>query len=263
MQKQDIAIKWKQELKYQKIVNYFFVHDLKYTYGKWYWYLNIITIITASLALINLEEAQINEIYRLLLKGSLSLFAIISSLIASWIKKNNYVERINQIDRYLQEINNLCIQIENIIGQDPSDRVKYNDFIENYHEKTINILSRVPPMSPEEYKRTVYKLTKYYPELLENTWPWFNRIKINNQYKYKLSNFGPDILLTYDFVKYHSLSSKLLYCYYCRCKCYKLNIKNNKSVLANKFRKECYNENYINNYKKKNIDYKNIIDYQC
>merc|ERR1711988_1846095 len=133
---------------------------------------------------------------------------------AAWIKKQNYVERIKNIDRYVQEVSKLYVEINQILNLARGDRCKYTDFYSNYNEKIIQILSSVPPMAPEEYKKTVFILTKYYPELLTDVWPWFESVKgKDNIDRIYMTRFGKDVMETYEYVKYNNFCSRLVYCY--------------------------------------------------
>ena len=52
--------------------------------------------------------------------------------------------------------------------QDPiteENKKAYKEFLEHYQDPIVDLLSTTPPMAPEEYKETVYILTKYYPNI--------------------------------------------------------------------------------------------------
>ena len=137
---------------------------------------------------------------------------LLTTLIASWIKKCNYVERINTVDRYVQKLTRLRWQIKDILSQDILDRIAYKSYIKTYQVEIIDMLSTSPPITPEEYKYTVYILTKYYPEVVKDTHPWYTK----KGDKYVITSFGYDVLNTYWFVKYRSTASKFFSLYYCK-----------------------------------------------
>lgn len=228
VQKESIVSSWLKELDYQKAVNYFFVYDLKKKEGLWSWLIIILSTITSSLSLIQIENYQIPDAKYIdyIISGLLCIFSTLTTLMASWIKKQNYVERIKTIDRYVQEVSKLYVEINQILNLARDDRCEYTQFYSNFNEKILQILSTVPPMAPEEYKKTVYILTKYYPELLTDVWPWFEPYpdKIGNNRMY-MTRFGKDVLETYDYVKYNNFCSRLVYCYYCRSQCLSKDIK--------------------------------------
>ena len=51
-------------------------------------------------------------------KIALTLFTLIITLISSWVKKQNYVEKISELGKYSQKLNRLKIQLDrlNAIG---------------------------------------------------------------------------------------------------------------------------------------------------
>lgn len=212
--KNGIIEKWKLELEYSHIVCYFFLNTLKSTEGIWAWTVIVISTISSTLALIQLEGTNYTY-FQLPLKIVLSVAALFTTLIAAWMKKENYVERINNLDRYVQKINRLIIQIENILSLHPDDRIEYDTYNKTYHVEILDLLSTSPPISPEEYKASVYTLTRYYPELIENIYPWYAK----EDGEFVMTRFGSDILNTYWYVKYRSIISRLCSFYYCKSSC--------------------------------------------
>ena len=79
-------------------------------------------------------------------------------------------------------------------------------------------------------KDSVYTLTRYYPELIENIYPWYVKIGAN---KFKMTRFGSDILNTYWYVKYKSKQARLCSLYYCKSSCCYPKIK--ESIFENRF----------------------------
>ena len=185
------------------------------------WCIIVISTLSSSLALIQLDDTEY-ETYSIYLKGSLSFFTIITTLCASWIKKNNYIERINIMDRYIQKLYRYIMQLENILSQSPRERILYKEYVDNYLSPIIDLLSGNPPASPIEHKRAVYILTKYYPELLNNLYPWGKK----SDGDLIIYTFGEEVNLTYKMIKYKSFFHKIIYFYYCKCICCKKKYKN-------------------------------------
>ena len=79
----------------------------------------------------------------------------------------------------------------------------------------------MPLISPYDWKYTIYLLTKYYPELIQDTYPW------NEE-----PDFGKLILLTYHKVKYRTLFRRLISGYYCFSSCCKHEEENIKDIKA-------------------------------
>ena len=154
------------------------------------------------------------------IKIALSCAAIITTLLAAWIKKENYAGRIQETDRYLQKIQKLTTECDHILSQDVDHRISYQDYVEEHQQSVVNALAATVPISPEEYKKAVYNITKYYPETVQNLWPWYESKHLSGKiYYYEMTDFGNDVLKSYRQLKYHNCINKLLCCYYCQSKC--------------------------------------------
>lgn len=206
---------WQNELEYLYTVNWFFLYELKDMEGFWSWVIIVISTITSTLSLIDLDSIGWFE-SDLWVKGATSAFSVATTLIAAWIKKENYVERIKNIDRYIQRISKLNKEIGAVISKPSWDRLEYTKFLEIYEPQTTRLLADPPPMSPEELKGAVWKLTKFYPELVKDTYPWYEKDEIG---EYIVTHWGQDILRTYDAVYYKTCVRKVCGLYYCKCKC--------------------------------------------
>ena len=55
-----------------------------------------------------------------------------TSLIAAWIKKQKFIEKINEIDKYLININSLCEELEIQFSLLEEDRLSYEEFKKIY-----------------------------------------------------------------------------------------------------------------------------------
>lgn len=217
--KQNTARKWINKLQYEGTVSYFFVYNLKWYEGLWSWLIIVISTITSALSLVQLDEVKYKYVNNGI-KISLSFAAIITTLLAAWIKKENYAGRIQETDRYLQKIQKLTTECDHILSQDVGHRISYQEYVEEYQQSVINLLAATVPMSPEEYKKAVYNITKYYPESVQNLWPWYEARHLSGKvYYYEMTDFGNDVLKSYKQLKYHSCIYKILCCYYCQSKC--------------------------------------------
>jgi len=210
--KTQAAEEWINMLDYQYTVNWFFLHELKRVEGFWSWFIIVISTATSTLTLMDVSE----YIYDAWLLGLASGFSVCTTLMAAWIKKENYVERIKLLDRHIIRITQVKVELNSQIRKAPYDRLEYTTFIEKFEPQVINILSDSPPMSPEEFKMAVWKLTKYYPELVKDIYPWYQKDPTG---KYHKTTWGRDILSTYEAVYYTKEWRRLLEFYYCRCKC--------------------------------------------
>ena len=205
-------------------------HVFKYNYNK---ETSTNTIVDSFL---HLKEGESNE----------QSFSLAGRITAKRNHGKAYFANIQDENGQIQIYTNLNTvgeeQFNQILNLAREDRCQYGDFFSNFNEKIIYILSSVPPMAPEEYKKTVYILTKYYPELLTDVWPWFEPYEdkdgANRMY---MTRFGKDVMETYDYVKYNNCCSRIVYCYYCRSQCFTRDIKS-RFKNYEKFNKEKYQE---------------------
>jgi hypothetical protein len=103
-----------------------------------------------------------------------------TSLIAAWIKKQMFIEKINEIDKYLYELNALCEDLEIQLSLLNVDRLKYDEFKKKYIPGMTQYLTTNPFIPAVEWKRCIREITLDYPELLNiddsednKMWPWY------------------------------------------------------------------------------------------
>jgi hypothetical protein len=192
------------KLKYNRAINNYFFFSLKSKENFWSWTIIVISTAITGVNLLNNFEEEPFIYFFVIIKIILIIFPILVTLIAAWIKKQQYVDRINLIDRYNQKINKLIEEIDVQLVLLASDREKYTDFKKKYQSQITEYLSTSPAMSPQEWKRTVYHITIYYPELIDNDnsdqnklWPWFAASFEDNRIIRKETNFGNNIKRTY------------------------------------------------------------------
>ena len=144
-------IKWKNDLEYQWIINIFILYDLKDNESFLTWLIILISTISSSLSVVQFGDESYKwiEIY---LKAGLSISTILTTLIAAWLKKNNYVERINSLDKYLQKVIPLYFELENIYINDFKDRCEY-EIYNIKHGKPIVEDINYSRETIEKYKR--------------------------------------------------------------------------------------------------------------
>ena len=192
------------KLKYNRAINDYFFFDLKSKENFWSWTIIVISTLTTSISLLNNLETEPFIHFFVIIKVTLLVFSVLITLIAAWIKKQQYIERINLIDRYNQKVNKLIEEIDVQLILIPSDRDKYSDFMKKYKQQITDHLSNTPAMSPQEWKKTVYYITIYYPELIDNDnsdqnklWPWWAAEINKNEIIRTETNFGYNIKQTY------------------------------------------------------------------
>ena len=72
-----------------------------------------------------------------------------TSLIAAWIKKQRFVERINEIDKYLLNINSLCEELEVQFLLLEKDRLPYKEFKDKYIPEITKYVTTNPLIPPK------------------------------------------------------------------------------------------------------------------
>lgn len=209
-----------QKLKHNRAICNFFYFELKSTESKFSWWLIILSTLSTTLNGLNNIKKEPFDHYFLSIQASLGTFSVSTTLIAAWMKKQQYVDRINEIDRYVQKITQLIEEIDFQLTLDPPDRTPYIDFKKKYHQPMTEIFSTSPSLSPKEWKYTLYTITKYYPEIINQDgthnnklWPWFaighdGRTIVNRP----RSLLGERIIKTYHSLTYRGIIFKKLTC---------------------------------------------------
>lgn len=229
--KNEMTKKFIFKLKYNRTINNFFFFSLKGKENFWSWTIIVLSTMTSSITLLNNIETEPFQYFFSVVRVFLAIFSISITLIAAWMKKQQYIERINTIDRYLQKMNKLIEELEVQMILIPGDRMEYKEFKNKYHPQITEYLSTTPAMSPYEWKSTVYQITKYYPELIsqdglsENKlWPWYG-YNVNKQ-TLKISrpktHFGKSIMSTYNSL---TCCGRLQSCCCCTEKHYDIDVK--------------------------------------
>jgi hypothetical protein len=169
---------WK--LKYNRIVSTFYLDNLKRREERWSWMIIVISTLTSGLTVANNVESEPVDNYNTWINGLLTVSSMSTSLIAAWIKKQLFIEKINETDKYLLNINSLCEELEVQFSLLNTDRTSYVDFKKKYIPEITKFLTTNPMIPPCEWKACIREITLKYPELVDpdNTednklWPWY------------------------------------------------------------------------------------------
>ena len=157
----------------------------------------------STISVFQFEEDKKNKDLVFALNIIITVMTVSITLVASWMKKQNYVGKISECEKYLESLSSVISELKGQFDILPEDRVKYSIFLEKYKDKIVNFESSLPLISPFEYKHTVFLLSKYYPELIDDLYPWNG----DDQYKEK-------IIETFHNVKYNTLYRKIAYGYF-------------------------------------------------
>ncbi len=174
---------WK--LKYNRIVSSFYLDSLRQREERWSWMIVLISTLTSGFTVANNVEKSPFESYNLMVNVFLTTSSMTTSLIAAWIKKQRFVERINEIDKYLVDLNKLCEELELQFSLLEGDRLSYKQFKETYLPQITKFVSTNPMIPPNEWKNAVREITLRYPELIDpdnsetnKLWPWFGDLVV-------------------------------------------------------------------------------------
>ena len=195
------------KLKYNRVINNFFFFELKTRENFFSWSIILISTLMTTLNLLNNIETEPFDHFFLVVKILMTFLSTTVTLVAAWMKKQQYIERINIIDRYNQKLNKLIEEVETQLTLLATDRDSYDVFKEKYQPQITEYLSTSPAISPSEWKDIVYRITVYYPELIsqdgvtENKlWPWHAvELEDGNIVRTK-TNFGEKIIKTYGLI---------------------------------------------------------------
>lgn len=169
---------WK--LKYNRIVSSFYLDNLRRREERWAWMIIVISTATSGLTVANNVEKEPIEDYNTWINVLLTVSSMSTSLIAAWIKKQGFVEKINEIDKYLININSLCEELEIQFSLLEEDRLSYEEFKKKFLPEITKYVTSNPMIPPYEWKNCVREITIRYPELVDpdnseanKLWPWY------------------------------------------------------------------------------------------
>ena len=100
---------------------------------------------------------------------------MITTLIATWVKKKGYVKRIQAIDKRIGRLEKFIGLLDYQFRLVPREnRSNYLEFITKMRDEhnELSIYSNL--ISPSEFTRSMYVITKYNAPLVNGAWPWFD-----------------------------------------------------------------------------------------
>jgi Ca2+/Na+ antiporter len=196
---------WMDYLSYCCLIYHFYLFKLKKVENHWAWILIVTTSLSSTFSI--LQYNNDNQEFETCINIFITTLTLFSTLISAWMKKQNYVEHISELSKYSLEINKLKGEVNSVIKEPIKNRMSYQEFIKKHKDDIVNCLSVRPLISPNDWKETIYVITKYYPELAAYEYPWK-----------KIPNYGENAMKTYENIKYRDLWRKLKNGYFClRC----------------------------------------------
>jgi len=149
---------WYNELGFYSKVFQFFVEEIKETESKYGWWIIVISSMTSFVTMFTLDPFDLTEestVYYTWIKNLvISVMAVITTLIAAWVKKKGYVKRIQAIDKRIG-------RLEKFIG------VLDYQFRLVPREKRQDYLEFITKMRDEHNELSIYSN-------LISSWPWYD-----------------------------------------------------------------------------------------
>jgi hypothetical protein len=205
-QARDQLLIFLSKLRYHRVINNFYLSTLKKSEATFGWNLILLSTITSALTVANNVEEEPIQHYHLTINILLNTVSFTTSLIGAYMKKKQFVERINNIDRYYQKLNTLCEGIEFELIKIVEDKMPYEAFKKKYYNKIKEYLVPNPLISPSEWKSTVKEITLNYPELIDpddtdenRLWPWYS-MKPGKGGEKTLTPYSDRILNKYKYI---------------------------------------------------------------
>ena len=218
----DTFYRWMDHLEERRVILDFFGQSLKEIESRWGWRIIVISSFVSFISLIEFNVIPFfsSAEWIFIKKILLSFFSILTTLIAAWIKKGNYVDRIKNIDRRVMEIEHISYELSYQTEIQPCLRKDFKELQKKY-EEPINQLRTVSRfISQKERFRTLYKITKYYPDLVRKISPWWKRSKRWGGAMVPDYHYGNAIIKNYEKHKYKAgYGSKIIDCFWCKSKC--------------------------------------------
>ncbi len=172
---------WYNELNfYSKVFQFFleYIKDIESTLG---WWIIMISSLTSFITMFNVDPFKLDEeytsYYNWVKDISISFLSVITTLIASWIKKKSYIKRIQAIDKRISSLEKFIGLLDYQFRLIPKEqRNNYFDFVTKHREEHDTLAMYSNLISPSEFTYIVYYITRYNAPLVNGIWPWYDSI---------------------------------------------------------------------------------------
>ena len=162
--REELVNVWIKELEFYQVISYFYLFQVKKIENTWAWSIIVLSAIVSTISLIQFDKDENDAELVLSINILITVFTTFITLIAAWMKKQNYVSTISEVEKYLQSLSIVLSELNGQIKIAREDRVEFCKFLEKYKDKVITFSSSMPLISPYDWKHTVYLLTKYLAE---------------------------------------------------------------------------------------------------
>lgn len=219
--KKVIEKEWLEQMKFVLVMLQYLNDSLKEKEAAVGWWIIMITSFNSFLTLFDLEKlgtsTYFNINYDWTKSVTLSLLSIITTLLASWVKKKGFVKRIKELDKRIFSLEALCSKVRSELYLPIEDRPQYIEFYKKYINEVQDLLCYNQLISPTEMNLVMYNLTKNYPTLIKDIYPWYKK---NFSGKYEPDyKFGRNIIHSYEKNLLNSIIYKVLSLFYCKSRC--------------------------------------------
>ena len=229
---------WMDYLSYCCLIYHFYLFKLKKIENYWAWLIIVFSALSSTISLIQYNN-DIHEL-ELTINILITIFTLCTTLISSWMKKQNYVEHISELSKYSLKINKLKGDVKAIQLQSYKNRMHQEEFKNKYESEIVECTSVRPLISPNDWKETIYIISKYFPELAAYEYPWK-----------KIPNYGENAIKTYENLKYNGFWNKITHCFFCSW-CLDINSTNISNDASNIITND---KLFYNNLSNNDVDY--------
>jgi len=173
---------WSNELLFYSKVFQYFGEIIKDKEGMLGWWIIMISSFSSFITLFSLDPfslTEINNIYYNWAKSViLAIFSLTTTLIAAWIKKKGYINRIQIIDKRINRLERFLGKLDYQSRLVPYDKkIDYFEFIKEVHDEYTELSIYTDILRPAEFTYTVYLITRFNSPMVVNTWPWYDTKK--------------------------------------------------------------------------------------
>ena len=151
---------------------------------------------------------------------TLSGLSMTTTLLAAWAKKKGFVKRIKDIDKRVFSIEALGGRISSVLDLPAEDRPQYITFYRDHITEVQDLLCYNQLISPTELNFVLYIITKNYPTLVKDVYPWYIQDPETKIYTPDYS-FGKNIIASYEKQLFNSIIYRIFSCFFCQSKCCK------------------------------------------
>ena len=192
---------WYGTLKYICVVFEFFVQDLKDTESSLGWWIIIISTTTSFITLLTIDPFGLDDSHDTYYGWGKNLFisilTVVTTLLASWVKKKAYVQRIQDIDKRINKLERFLSKLDYhtrlALPQERSTEAQYAEFIKENKDEYTELSIHSNLMSPGEFTYTVYLITRFHTPMVQNVWPWYDVLTGRPK-----KNFARNLIRTYE-----------------------------------------------------------------